>query len=87
MSLPPYVQVDSLQAATRREKINSGLLGTRSTPNGKSHAEILQTELVRREAALVAAHADNERLRENISEQLRSKRTLRDELQVTVCGP
>lgn len=76
------LQVDSLSMSQRREKIKSALHVTRTIPNGRPHAEALQGELIRREAALVTASAENERLRENVSEQLASKRVLREELQV-----
>lgn len=77
-----HSQVDTLQSESRRDRITAALLVTKGTPDGRPHAEVLQAELTRREAALVAAKADNERLRENVSEQLRAKRMLREELQV-----
>ena len=70
--------MDLLTEASRRHKVDSAS----AEAQGRSHAEVLQIELSRREAALIAAHADNERLRENVSEQLKSKRTLRQDLQV-----
>ena len=69
-----------MQSEARRDKINSVLLNTKA--NDRSHADVLQAELTRRDTALFAAHADNDRLRESFSEQMETKSSLRFELQV-----